>query len=123
MTKLSEIGELGLLAELERRRLIVGVENDATVLGEIVVTQDALVEGVHFLLDRLTWRELGFRAAAVNISDLGRAPRQPRAPAGDRDRRRDRALRGNRRSRGAGRRRRHDGGSRRLYQRDRARSE
>jgi thiamine-monophosphate kinase len=70
LTKLSETGELALLAELERRGLIVGVEHDATVVGGLVVTQDALVEGVHFLLDRLTWRELGFRAAAVNISDL-----------------------------------------------------
>jgi thiamine-monophosphate kinase len=70
LTKLSETGELGLLAELERRGLIVGVEHDATVVGGLVVTQDALVEGVHFLLDRLTWHELGFRAAAVNISDL-----------------------------------------------------
>ena len=70
MTKLSETGELALLAELEQRGLIVGVEHDATVVGGLVVTQDALVEGVHFLLDRLSWRELGFRAAAVNVSDL-----------------------------------------------------
>jgi thiamine-monophosphate kinase len=70
LTKLSETGELALLAELERRGLIVGVEHDATVVGGLVLTQDALVEGVHFLLDRLTWRELGFRAAAVNVSDL-----------------------------------------------------
>jgi thiamine-monophosphate kinase len=70
LTTLSETGELALLAELERRGLIVGVEHDATVVAGLVVTQDALVEGVHFLLDRLTWRELGFRAAAVNVSDL-----------------------------------------------------
>jgi thiamine-monophosphate kinase len=70
LTKLSETGELALLAELERRGLIVGVEHDATVVGGLVLTQDALVEGVHFLLDRLTWRELGVRAAAVNVSDL-----------------------------------------------------
>src|SRR5690349_343820 len=69
--RLSEIGELGLLAELERRGLITGVENDAAGLeGGVVVTQDTLVEGVHFRLDWLSWRELGFRAAAVNLSDL-----------------------------------------------------
>ena len=79
MTKLSETGELGLLAELERRGLIVGVEHDAAVVGGLVVTQDALVEGVHFLLDRLTWRELGFRAAAVNISDLAASGALPEA--------------------------------------------
>lgn len=79
MTRLSETGELGLLAELERRGLIVGVEHDATVVGDLVVTQDALVDGVHFLLDRLTWRELGFRAAAVNISDLAASGAAPEA--------------------------------------------
>jgi thiamine-monophosphate kinase len=69
--RLSQLGELGLLAELERRGLITGVENDAAELaGGIVVTQDTLVEGVHFRLDWLSWRELGFRAAAVNLSDL-----------------------------------------------------
>jgi thiamine-monophosphate kinase len=69
--RLSQLGELGLLAELERRGLIVGVEHDAAQLeGGLVVTQDALVEGVHFRLDWLTWHELGFRAAAVNLSDL-----------------------------------------------------
>ena len=38
--------------ELERRGLIVGVEHDAAQLaGGLVVTQDALVEDVHFRLD------------------------------------------------------------------------
>jgi thiamine-monophosphate kinase len=79
LTKLSETGELALLAELERRGLIVGVEHDATVVGGLVVTQDTLVEGVHFLLDRLSWRELGFRAAAVNVSDLAASGARPEA--------------------------------------------
>jgi thiamine-monophosphate kinase len=69
--KLSELGEFGLLAELERRGLAHGIEHDAAELpGGLVVTQDALVEGVHFRLDRMSWRDLGFRAAAVNLSDL-----------------------------------------------------
>ena len=47
--RLSELGELGLLAELEQRGLARGVENDAAQLaGDLVVTQDALVEDVHF---------------------------------------------------------------------------
>jgi thiamine-monophosphate kinase len=71
LTTLSETGELGLLHELERRGLVRGIEHDAARVGDdLVVTQDALVEGVHFRLDWLTWRELGFRAAAVNLSDL-----------------------------------------------------
>ena len=69
--RLSQVGELGLLAELERRGLAQRIENDAAQLRDgLIVTQDALVEGVHFRFDLLSWRELGFRAAAVNLSDL-----------------------------------------------------
>jgi len=69
--RLSQVGELGLLGELERQGLIVGVEHDAAELdGGLVVTQDALVENVHFRLDWLGFRDLGWRAAAVNLSDL-----------------------------------------------------
>jgi thiamine-monophosphate kinase len=76
--QLSELGELGLLAELERRGLAHGIEHDAAQLdGGLVVTQDALVEGVHFRLDWLTWRDLGWRAAAVNLSDLAASGAEP----------------------------------------------
>ncbi|MDQ3065979.1 MAG: thiamine-phosphate kinase [Actinomycetota bacterium] len=76
--KLSEAGELGLLRELEERGLISGTEHDAAELGDgLVVTQDALVEGIHFRLDTLSWRELGFRAAVVNISDLAASAARP----------------------------------------------
>ena len=78
--RLSEAGELGLLRELESRGLIEGTEHDAAELaGGLVVTQDALVEGVHFRFDWLSWRELGFRAAAVNISDLAASAARPEA--------------------------------------------
>jgi len=78
LTLLSETGELALLAELEARGLIVGVEHDAAQLGRgLVATQDALVEDVHFRLDVLGWRELGFRAAAVNLSDLAASGAEP----------------------------------------------
>jgi len=77
---LSEAGELGVLRELESRGLIVGTEHDAAELADgLVVTQDALVEGVHFRLDWISWRELGFRAAAVNISDLSASAARPEA--------------------------------------------
>jgi thiamine-monophosphate kinase len=69
--RLGDAGELGLLAELEQRGLAVRIENDAAELaGGRVITQDALVEGVHFRLDWISWRDLGYRAAAVNLSDL-----------------------------------------------------
>src|SRR5689334_4121960 len=78
--RLSELGELGLLAELERRGLARGIEHDAAELGDgFVVTQDALVESVHFRPDWTTYRELGFRAAAVNLSDLAASGAEPLA--------------------------------------------
>jgi thiamine-monophosphate kinase len=75
--QLSELGELGLLAELERRGLAQGIEHDAAQVDGLVVTQDALVEGVHFRLDWISWRDLGFRAAAVNLSDLAASGADP----------------------------------------------
>jgi thiamine-monophosphate kinase len=75
--RLAELGELGLLAELERRGLAIRIEDDAAVVDGLVVTQDALVEDVHFRLDWISWRELGFRAAAVNLSDLAASGAEP----------------------------------------------
>jgi thiamine-monophosphate kinase len=78
--RLSELGELGLLAELEQRGLARGIENDVAQLsGDLVVTQDALVEGVHFRLEWASYRDLGYRAAAVNLSDLAAAGAEPEA--------------------------------------------
>jgi thiamine-monophosphate kinase len=76
---LDELGEFGLLAELERRGLAQGIEHDAAQVDGFVVTQDALVEGVHFRFDLVSWRGLGFRAAAANISDLAASGASPLA--------------------------------------------
>jgi thiamine-monophosphate kinase len=76
--RLSELGELGLLAELERRGLAERIEHDAAAFADgVVVTQDALVEGVHFRLDWISWRDLGWRAAVVNLSDLAASGADP----------------------------------------------
>src|SRR3989442_15696653 len=76
--RLSDLGEFGLLRELERRGLAQRIADDAARLpGDVVVTQDALVEGVHFRLDWISWRDLGFRAAAVNLSDLAASGAEP----------------------------------------------
>jgi thiamine-monophosphate kinase len=79
MPRLADVGELGLLAELERRGLARAIEHDAAQVDGVVVTQDALVEGVHFRLDWIGWRDLGFRAAAVNLSDLAASAAEPSA--------------------------------------------
>jgi thiamine-monophosphate kinase len=69
--RLSELGEFELLAELERRGLAHGIGDDAAVFQDgLVVTQDMLVEGVHFRREWAGWRDLGYKAAAVNLSDL-----------------------------------------------------
>ena len=38
--------------------------------GTTVMTSDAMVEGVHFNLDRIDWSDLGWKAMAVNLSDI-----------------------------------------------------
>ena len=76
--RLSELGEHGLIRELERRGLARDVANDAAQLADgVVATQDALVEGVHFRLEWTSWRDLGYKAAAVNLSDLAASGAEP----------------------------------------------
>jgi thiamine-monophosphate kinase len=78
--RLGELGEFGLLAELERRGLVSGIADDAAQLaGGLVATHDTLVEGVHFRLDWISWLDLGYRAAAVNLSDLAASAAAPDA--------------------------------------------
>ena len=78
--RLSELGEDGLLAGLERRGLVEGIADDGAELGGgLVVTQDVLVEDVHFRLAWTSWRDLGFKAAAVNLSDLAALGAEPTA--------------------------------------------
>src|SRR5262245_38873079 len=77
MTRLADVGELGLLAELERRGLVQSIEDDVAQVAGAVVSQDALVENVHFRLDWISYRDLGYRAAAVNLSDLAAAGATP----------------------------------------------
>jgi thiamine-monophosphate kinase len=77
--KLSELGELGFLEELERRGLAQAIADDTAEVDGLVVTQDALVEDVHFRLGRIGWRDLGWLAAAANLSDLAAAGAQPSA--------------------------------------------
>lgn len=53
----------------------VGIGDDAGVIpGEyaesLLVTTDALIEGVHFLKDQISPRDLGYKTVAVNVSDI-----------------------------------------------------
>ncbi|HWH65656.1 MAG TPA: AIR synthase related protein, partial [Gaiellales bacterium] len=58
--------------------LVVGIGDDAAVLdGGFVVCCDMLVDGVHFDSSRWSLRQIGARAAAVNLSDLAAMGAQP----------------------------------------------
>lgn len=60
----------------------IGIGDDAALVNVgdawLVLTLDTMVEGVHFLVDETTtWRDVGWKLAAANISDLsamGAAP-------------------------------------------------
>jgi thiamine-monophosphate kinase len=78
LRRLSELGEFGLLAELARRGLASGQDAEGAVLEDgLVVTQDVLVESVHFRFEWTSWRDLGYKAAAVNLSDLAAMAAEP----------------------------------------------
>ncbi len=83
--KVSDLGEFGLIERLAEAlayqgsaafadRLAVGIGDDAAVWradgSAIVATTDSLVADVHFLPDRTPWRDLGWKAIAVNVSDV-----------------------------------------------------
>ncbi len=91
--KVSEIGEFGLidlLAEMATRdkqkeaghRLIIGIGDDAAVWhGDTSIqlaTIDALIQNVHFSLDTASWEEVGWKALAVNLSDIAAMGGLPR---------------------------------------------
>ena len=62
--------------------VIVGPGDDAAIVrpgsGELVLTTDAMVEGVHFRTDLTTPRDLGYKAIAVNVSDVAAMAASPR---------------------------------------------
>lgn len=79
-TEISEIGEFGLIERLSQQiavkhaSTVKGIGDDAAVIshGEMmqVVTTDLLLEGVHFDLSYCPLKHLGFKAVAVNVSDI-----------------------------------------------------
>ena len=80
MTQIKELGEFGLIRRLTEKIKIQnkstekGVGDDAAVLNfhnkSTLVTTDLLLEGVHFNLEYVPLKHLGYKAAVVNISDI-----------------------------------------------------
>lgn len=64
-------------------RVEIGIGDDAAVLsvrsGRVVVTTDALVEGVHFRWDLCRPGDVGWKSGAVNLSDLAAMGARPLA--------------------------------------------
>ena len=74
-------GEFGFIDYIKKHFVgvaessLVGIGDDCAVIpmgeqGDIVVTTDMLVEGVHFLRSEATPEQVGHKAAAVNFSDV-----------------------------------------------------
>lgn len=80
MTEISKLGEFGLIhrvtkdIKMQNKSTLYGVGDDCAVLsypdGEVLVTTDMLMEGVHFDLTYITMEQLGYKSAMVNLSDV-----------------------------------------------------
>src|SRR4028118_1821911 len=81
VTPLNKVGEFGLIRriqdtiQLSQPSTVLGIGDDAAILTpppgqEVVVSTDLLVEGVHFDLTFCPLKHLGYKAVAVNVSDI-----------------------------------------------------
>jgi thiamine-monophosphate kinase len=80
VAKVSEIGEFGLIDRIRARRssqdedVVLGIGDDCAVLrrGPVleVLTTDCLVEGSHYEHGWLSMVDIGWKALAVNVSDI-----------------------------------------------------
>jgi len=80
-TELADLGEFGLIEHLtkdiqtEHPETLLGIGDDAAVIAignELcqIVTTDLLSEGVHFDLTYMPLKHLGYKAVAINVSDI-----------------------------------------------------
>jgi thiamine-monophosphate kinase len=79
--KLTELGEFAFIDRItpgcergDPARIVRGIGDDAAVVevegGVLVLTTDMLIERVHFLRGTITPWQLGYKALAVNLSDI-----------------------------------------------------
>ncbi len=79
-TEVSTLGEFGLIEHLTKNvethqaSTIIGIGDDAAVIDhfgkQTVMTNDLLVEGVHFDLMYTPLKHLGYKTVVVNVSDI-----------------------------------------------------
>ncbi len=88
--QIKDLGEFALIDRLHAllageplpADVVLGIGDDTAVLGVddplLLATVDSQVDGVHFLADVLTPEQIGWRALAVNLSDIAAMGGQPR---------------------------------------------
>ncbi len=87
--KISSLGEFGLIEQIRRtaardaKRVRIGIGDDAAALvlspsSALLATTDMLLEGVHFDLATTDLFSLGWKSAAVNLSDIAAMGGTPR---------------------------------------------
>ncbi len=86
--KLTELGEFHFIDRIapgcltgDPDRVVQGIGDDAAVVvgrdGPLVVTTDMLIERVHFIRGTLSPQQLGYKALAVNLSDIAAMGARP----------------------------------------------
>lgn len=79
-TEISTLGEFGLIDKLTKGKPLLqassltGIGDDAAVINHAgeptVISTDILIEGIHFDLMYMPLKHLGYKAVAVNLSDI-----------------------------------------------------
>jgi thiamine-monophosphate kinase len=81
ITPLENVGEFGLIRRIQQTvtlrqpSTVLGIGDDAAILApaagqDMVVSTDLLIEGVHFDLTFCPLKHVGYKAVAVNVSDV-----------------------------------------------------
>lgn len=80
-TELEQLGEFGLIEHLTQQfenrnaSTLVGIGDDAAVIAiskneTQLISTDLLIEGIHFNLMYMPLKHLGYKAVAINVSDI-----------------------------------------------------
>jgi thiamine-monophosphate kinase len=87
--KISDLGEFGLIGRIQKlvprksSSTLIGIGDDAAAVKisashTLLITTDALLEGVHFDLSYTDFFSLGWKSASVNLSDIAAMGGVPR---------------------------------------------